>query len=44
MIDEKRELFTEKLTQQQIELIDYIIIPALSAYTEILNRKKIKVS
>ena len=44
MIDGERELFTEKLTQQQIELIDYIIIPALNAYTEILNRKKIKVS
>ncbi len=44
MIDEKRELFTERLTPQQIELIDYIIIPALSAYTEILNRKKIRVS
>lgn len=44
MIDEKRKLFTEKLTQQQIELIDYIIMPAISAYTEILNSKKIKVS
>ncbi len=44
MIDEKRELFTEKLSPTQIELIDYIIIPAQTAYTEILNRKKINVS
>ena len=42
MIDEKRPLFTEKLTQEQIELIDYTIIPALNAYTEIQEKRKHK--
>ena len=40
MIDEKRPLFTQKLPQEQIELIDYTVIPALDAYTEIQEKHK----
>lgn len=44
MIDEKRRLFTEKLPQEQIELVDYTIMPAISAYHTILEKNKSKVS
>lgn len=40
MIDEKRPLFTQKFPQEQLELIDYTIIPALDAYTEIQEKHK----
>ncbi|MCM1323632.1 MAG: hypothetical protein NC218_05680 [Acetobacter sp.] len=42
MIDSKRELFTPKLTGEQIELLDYVVIPALNAYNEIQERRKHK--
>lgn len=44
MIDKYRTLFTEKLSQEQLELIDYTIIPAISAYTTIQEKRKRKVS
>ncbi len=44
MIDTMRELFTAKLTQEQIEMLDYIVIPALNAYNEIQERRRKKVS
>lgn len=44
MIDEKRSLFTAKLTAEQVELIDYVVMPALNAYTEILNKRKSRAS
>ena len=44
MIDEKRPLFTEKLTPEQIELMDYTVIPALDAYNDIQEKRKKKVS
>ncbi len=44
MIDEKRSLFSAKLTQEQIELLDYVVIPALSAYTAIQEKHKSKAS
>lgn len=43
-IDEKRSFFTEKLSQKQIEMIDYTVIPALNAYIDIQERRKHKVS
>ena len=43
-IDEKRPVFTEKLTQTQIELIDYVIMPAINAYNEIQEKRRKKVS
>ena len=44
MIDEKRELFTEKLSSKQIELIDYLIIPSIEAYKEKISSKTRKLS
>ena len=44
MIDEKRPLFTEKLTPEQIELIDYTIIPAINAYAELQSKRRKKAS
>lgn len=44
MIDEKRTLFTQKFPQEQIELIDYIIIPALDAYVSQQEKHQSKVS
>ncbi len=44
MIDKHRSLFTEKLTQEQLELIDYTIIPAIRAYTTIQEKRKKKAS
>ena len=32
MIDEQRPLFTEKLPHNQIEMIDYVVIPAINYY------------
>jgi len=43
-IDEKRPIFTEKLPQEQLELIDYTIIPAVNAYNEIQEKRKKRVS
>ncbi len=40
MIDNERKLFTEKLTPKEIEMIDYIIIPSLTAFNELQNQKK----
>lgn len=39
MIDQKRALFTEKLTSEQIEHLDYAVIPALNAYREIRQQR-----
>lgn len=44
MIDNKRETFTAKLSGKQIELLDYVAIPALNAYNEIQKRRRNKVS
>jgi len=44
MIDEKRSLFTQKFPQDQIELMDYTIIPALDAYRDIQEKHKNKAS
>ena len=41
MIDSYRSLFTEKLTQQQIELIDYAVIPAINTYNALQEKRKI---
>lgn len=40
MIDAHRQLFTEKLTPEQIEMVDYIIIPALDSYLAIQQKNK----
>ena len=42
MIDNRRELFTEKLPKEQIDLIDYTVIPAIKAYIDIQERRKSK--
>lgn len=44
MIDALRELFTPKLSTTQIELLDYVVIPALNAYNDFQERRKHKVS
>ncbi len=44
MIDENRALFTARLTPRQIELIDYVIMPALNAYAEIVSRRQNRIS
>lgn len=44
MIDEKRDLFTQKLSEEQIALLDYIVIPALNAYLEIRQKRKSRAS
>lgn len=44
MIDEKRPLFTEKLTTKYIELIDYTIIPAINAFNEMQEKRSTKAS
>ena len=42
MIDNRRELFTEKLPKEQIDLIEYTVIPAIKAYIDIQERRKSK--
>lgn len=44
MIDEKRPQFTQKFSQDQIELIDYTIIPALDAYRNLQEKHQNKAS
>ena len=44
MIDEKRTFFTEKLTQEFIELIDYTIIPTIEAFDDLQEKHKNKAS
>lgn len=44
MIDEKRKIFTEKLSPKQIELIDYLIIPSIQAYEEKIRNRNRKIS
>ena len=39
-IDEKRPVFTDKLSQKQIEMIDYTVIPAINAYTDFQEKRK----
>ena len=39
MIDSERPLFSSKLTQQEIELIDYVVIPGIEAYGKGLNKR-----
>lgn len=41
-IDENRSLFTAKLSQTEIEHIDYVIIPALNIYKKIQEHHKNK--
>jgi len=43
-IDEKRNIFTEKLNQEQIELIDYAVIPAMKNYKDVQEKRKKKIS
>ena len=43
-IDGKRHLFTEKLTPEQIELVDYTVIPALENYKTLHEKRKQKAS
>ncbi|MBE6463677.1 MAG: hypothetical protein E7005_08025 [Alphaproteobacteria bacterium] len=40
MIDEKRELFSNKLSKDEIEMIDYVIMPAIEAFDKLLETKK----
>ena len=42
MIDQNRKLFTDKLPQNMISLIDYIVIPAINAYNHIRETQKQK--
>lgn len=44
MIDSNRKVFTPKLTQNQIEYIDYVVMPALIAYNDIQEKRKNKAS
>ena len=44
MIDEKRPMFTQKFPQEQIELIDYTVIPALDAYRNLQEKHQNKAS
>ncbi len=44
MIDTMRELFTTKLSQEQIELLDYVVIPAIDAYNAVQEKRKNKAS
>ena len=44
MIDEKRPLFTEKLSATMIELIDYTVIPAIDAFEDLQEKHQIKAS
>lgn len=41
-IDDKRPLFTAKLPQNQIELIDYVVIPAITAHQRLVEFHKMK--
>ena len=41
MIDQNRKLFTSKLSARQIEIIDYIIMPAINAYASLVQKHKI---
>ena len=43
-IDKKRSFFTEKLSPEQIELIDYTVIPTMENYKSIQEKRKKKVS
>lgn len=40
MLDKNRPLFTEKLTEEQIGLLDFVVIPAIDAYNEVQRRHK----
>ena len=42
MIDNNRNLFTDKMPQEMISLIDFIIIPAINAYNQIQENRKQK--
>ncbi len=44
MLDTSRELFTQKLSKEQIELLDYVVIPALDAYNAIQEKRRSKAS
>ncbi len=35
MIDDNRQVFTQKLSNEELDIIDYIIIPSISAYTKL---------
>ena len=40
MIDEKRELFNDKFSKDEIEVVDYVIMPAINAFDKLLETKK----
>lgn len=42
MIDQNRKLFTDKIPQNMVSLIDYIVIPAINAYNQIREAQKQK--
>ncbi|MBR5598793.1 MAG: hypothetical protein IKW39_02000 [Alphaproteobacteria bacterium] len=44
MIDNNRLLFTQKLTPEEIEIVDYVIIPAVDAFKNIREKQKAKIS
>ncbi|MBO5038026.1 MAG: hypothetical protein J6C85_01015 [Alphaproteobacteria bacterium] len=43
-IDENRSLFTDKLSQTEIEQLDYVVIPALNTYEAIRQKRTSKAS
>lgn len=43
-IDENRSLFTDKLSQTEIEQLDYVVIPALNTYEAIRQKRTNKAS
>ena len=44
MIDDNRSLFTEQLTKEEIEMLDYIVIPALEEFKKLQEKISSKVS
>lgn len=40
MIDEIRPTFMQKLTGEELDIIDYVIIPAIKEHNDLLNTKK----
>lgn len=42
MIDTDRLLFTQKLTKEEIEIVDYVIIPAINAFNSLKEKRKQK--
>ena len=40
MIDDNRSTFAQKLTKDEVDIIDYVIIPAIREHDNLLNKKK----